>query len=163
MLEIIFLISGLYMLFVGRISIADFQAQKGLVRFAGLVMLLLLLVDRWVWGMYPVGLSAADAASTANQILLIGFVVVFILLLRAFMIGSSKNVPSDMVTLPEAANFYLISTHDIERMIQIGAIKPKRVGGQRRVSRDAVGNYLKKSGTANNFLPDLPGSSDDRR
>lgn len=161
MLEIIFLIAGLYMLFVGKISLAGLYAQKGLIRFVGLCLLIILVIDRIVWGMYPIGLSAEDAQGTVNQILLVGFVAALFLIFVAFATGSSANASADMVTPSEAANYYLVSEQEVERMIQVGAIKTKRVRGRRCVSREAVGNYLKRTGTVNNFLPDLPGTNDE--
>ena len=150
------------MLFVARISFGDLHAQKSLVRLAGLVLLILLLIDRWLWRwFYPVGLSATDAQNAVNKLLLIGLVAAFLLVLRGLNLGVQANRSSDIVTLQEAADFYLISVEDVEQMIGIGAVEATSIGVRQHVSRDAVGNYLKRGESTNNFLPDLSGSTDE--
>lgn len=161
MLEIIFLIIALYLLIVGKIALANRIAQRGIVRAAGVILLLVLAFDGYVWSMAPIGLSPTDARNLTVEIMLFGFAGASALIFRAFWRSAPANAASDMVTLSEAANYYLVSVQDVEQMIRAGAIKAQRVDGQRKVSRDAVGNYLKRSGTANNFLPDLPDSIDD--
>ena len=93
---------------------------------------------------------------------LIAFVIVVVLFVRGYVRNIRSRLSPDMLTLREASNYFLITVQTLKQLTTQSLIKSYNVLGTRYVNKDDVNFYLNKPAEpVNNFLPDLPESTND--